>query len=349
MKTTGTFVCETCGSVTRTRVERRTETYTVRGEGTTIQANVRVCAKCNGGVYDRALDDENLGAAYDAYRRNHYIISPAEIRSMREGYGLSQRSLGTLLGWGEVTIHRYEGGSLPDDAHSQVLRFILDPFNMERLVKMYGHRLHQAARARLAERLAAKLDEEVPEKVAQVVVRSDKPKEAGVFTGLKDFSPRALMEMMVFYAAKPGGVLKTKLNKLLWYADFTHYRLHGVSISGATYVHLLYGPVPDNYGSYLAALCDSETLVSDEIDFGPDAAGEHMVGERLAATRGPRADALPPSAYAVLEAVHRRFRRTGSKEITKLSHEEVGYTATGHKEPISYEYAAQLKVEIRVD
>jgi putative zinc finger/helix-turn-helix YgiT family protein len=349
MKTAGTFVCETCGPVTKTRVERRAESYTVKGEGTTIQANVRVCAKCNRGVYDRALDDENLRVAYDAYRRNHYIISAAEIRSMREGYGLSQRSLGALLGWGEVTIHRYEGGSLPDDAHSQVLRFIQDPFNLERMMKMYGHRLHQAARARLIERLAARLDEEVPEKVAQVVVRSDKPKEAGIFTGLKDFSPRALMEMMVFYAAKPGGVLKTKLNKLLWYADFTHYRLHGASISGATYVHLLYGPVPDNYGSYLAALCDNETLVSDEIDFGPDAAGEHMVGERLAATREPRADAIPPSAYAVLEAVHRRFRRTGSKEITRLSHEEVGYTATAHKERISYEYAAQLKVEIRVD
>ena len=348
MKTTETFVCETCGPVRTTRIEKRTETYPVKGEDTTVLANVRVCGRCGKGVYDRALDSENLQTAYDLYRLNHHIISPAEIRSMRESYGLSQRSLGALLGWGEVTIHRYESGNLPDDAHSQVLRFIQDPFNMERMVKMYGHRLHQAARRRLTERLADRLDQEAPGKVVQVLAQSAGP-SADIFTGLREFSPQALMEMMVFYAAKPTGVLKTKLNKLLWYADFIHYRLHRISISGATYVHLPYGPVPDNYGAYLASLCDSGTLILDEIDFGPDAAGEHMIGEKLVAAREPRADMLPKTAYAVLEAVYRNFRHTGSKEISRLSHEEAGYTETGHMEPISYEYADKIKVKILVD
>lgn len=348
MKTNETFVCEKCGPVSKTRVERRAETYPVKGEGTTITANVRVCSRCGKGVHDEALDSENIRTAYDLYRQNHHIISPSEIRAMRENYGLSQRSLGALLGWGEVTIHRYENGSLPDDAHSQVLRFIQDPFNMERMVKMYGHRLHQAARRRLNERLAERLNEEAPEKVVQVLTQSTDP-GANIFTGHKEFSPQALMEMMVFYAAKPAGMLKTKLNKLLWYADFTHYRLYGVSISGATYVHLPYGPVPDNYGTYLASLCDTETLVLDEIDFGPDTAGEHMIGEKLIATRDPRIDVFPLSAYAVLEATYRRFRHTGSKEISRLSHEEVGYTETKHMEPISYQYAGKLKVEIAIE
>ena len=99
MKTTETFVCETCGPVRTTRIEKRTETYPVKGEDTTVLANVRVCGRCGKGVYDRALDSENLQTAYDLYRLNHHIISPAEIRSMRESYGLSQRSLGALLGW----------------------------------------------------------------------------------------------------------------------------------------------------------------------------------------------------------------------------------------------------------
>jgi DNA-binding transcriptional regulator YiaG len=300
-------------------------------------------------VYDRSLDDVNLRTAYDKYRLNHHIISSDEIRFMRESYGLSQRSLGTLLGWGEITIHRYENGSLPDDAHNQVLRFIQDPFNMERMVKMYGDRLHQAARRRLTECLAVRLNEEAPEKFAQVLAQSTGPKGSSILTGLKEFSPQAFIEMMVFYAAKPSGVLKTKLNKLLWYADFTHFRRYGISISGATYVHLPYGPVPDNYGVYLAALCNNETLMLEEIDFGPDSAGEHIIGEKLVATREPRAEYLPDSAYAILEAVHRRFRQTGSKEISRLSHEEIGYTATEHMEPISYEYADQIKVEVPIE
>src|SRR4051794_38976260 len=117
MKNTGTFICETCGPVNRTRVEKKTETYPVKGEGMTILANVRVCIRCVKGVNDRALDSKNIQDAYGLYRRNHHIITPDEIRSMRESYGLSQRSLGALLGWGEITIHRYENGNLPDDAH----------------------------------------------------------------------------------------------------------------------------------------------------------------------------------------------------------------------------------------
>jgi DNA-binding transcriptional regulator YiaG len=291
----------------------------------------------------------NLRTAYDKYRLNHHIISPTEIRSMRESYGLSQRSLGTLLGWGEITIHRYENGSLPDDAHNQVLRFIQDPFNMERMVKMYGDRLHQAARHRLTECLAARLNEKASEKFAQVLAQSGGPKGSSIFTGLKEFMPQALIEMMVFYAAKPSGVLKTKLNKLLWYADFIHYRYYRRSISGATYVHLPYGPVPDNYGVYLASLCANETLVLEEIDFGPDSTGEHMIGEKLVAKREPRPEYLPENAYTILEAVYRYFRQTGSKEISRLSHEEIGYTATEHMEPISYEYADKIKVEIPIE
>jgi hypothetical protein len=86
----------------------------------------------------------------------------------------------------------------------------------------------------------------------------------------------------------------------------------------------------------------------EEIDFGPDSAGEHIIGEKLVATREPRPEYLPESAYAILEAVYRRFRQTGSKEISKLSHEEIGYAKTGHMEPISYEYADEIKVEIPI-
>lgn len=348
MKIKETFICETCGPINKTRVEKRLETYPVKDEDTNIPADVHVCAHCGEAVYDRALDSKNLQAAYNLYRHKHHIITPDEIRFMRESYGLSQRSLGALLGWGEITIHRYENGSLPDDAHNQVLRFIQDPFNMERMVKTYGHRLHQAARRRLTVRLAHRLNKEAPEKVMQVLAQST-DLSANIFTGLKEFSPQALMQMMVFYASKPAGVLKTKLNKLLWYADFLHYRLYGVSISGATYVHLPYGPVPDNYGTYLASLCDSETLVLEEVDFGPGATGEHIIGEKLVSNREIRADVLPDSAYAVLEAVYQRFRHTGSKEISRLSHEETGYTNTEHMEPISYAYADDLKVEIQIE
>ena len=37
----------------------------------------------------------------------------------------------------------------------------------------------------------------------------------------------------------------TKLNKLLYYSDFEHYRLHGRSIIGDSYIRMPQGPVPE--------------------------------------------------------------------------------------------------------
>jgi putative zinc finger/helix-turn-helix YgiT family protein len=349
METANKFVCETCGPVGGTRIETREESYPVNGEDTVVSARIRVCCQCGQVLFDRNLDSKNLQAAYDLYRQRHNIISPSELRAMRERYGLSQRSLGALLGWGEVTIHRYEQGSLPDDAHNQVLQFIEDPFNMQHMADLYGHRIRKAAHGRLTERLSELLNQQTAEKVVQVLMQSASPKKVDILTGFRKFKPEALMEMIVFFASKPAGVWKTKLNKLLWYSDFIHYRHHSLSISGATYVHLQYGPVPDGYTVYLGTLCESGTLNIQEVDFGFDRSGEHIAGEKLMSARPPRADALPLTAFPVLEAVHGYFEKVGSSGITKISHEEVGYAATRPGEPISYEYADELKVNIPVE
>jgi putative zinc finger/helix-turn-helix YgiT family protein len=343
MKDTKTFICEACGPVTDTRVVERSETYPVKGEPISVLANVRVCERCGQDVYDRELDSENLGMAYSLYRRKHRIISPDELQAMREKYDLSQRGLGTLLGWGEVTIHRYENGSLPDDAHNQVLRFIQDPFNMERVADQYGDRLHQSARNRLTRRLSDLLTQRAPKKVIEVLAQSSGHNKPDEYTGFQYFNAEILMEMIVFFAGKTAGVFKTKLNKLLWYADFTHFRLYSVSISGATYIHLTFGPVPDMYEFFLSSLCVEGSLRLNEIDYGDD-----IVGEKFLATREVGAEALSSTAIEVLESVYGRFKSTTAREITRLSHEENGYINTQQGEPISYLYAKDLKVNITV-
>jgi putative zinc finger/helix-turn-helix YgiT family protein len=343
MKATIGFRCQHCGLASGTRLEKRSETYPVRGEDTTISADVRVCGKCGGDVYDKRLDSCNLRKAFDSYRNKHGVVTPDEIRSMRENYGLSQRSLGALLGWGEITIHRYENASLPDESHNQVLRLIQDPLNMERLFTHYGERLRSTTRKQLSDRLAELLTEDPSGKVVELLARVARHKEANLLTGFRPFAPETLMEMMVFYADKPGGVLKTKLNKLLWYADFLHFRQHSVSISGAQYIHLPYGPVPDDYLAYLYSLCAEGALSIEEKDLG----GE-FVGENIKALRTPDEDVLPPAGTArkVLEGVYQYFKNHSSKRISELSHKEEAYRRTEPQEPISYEFADSLLVNI---
>ena len=340
------YVCDNCDEIdeTKTRVEERRETYDVKGEPVTVLAKVRVCQQCKEGIFDETLDDQNVQAAYDIYRRTHKIISPAEIRALREKYGLSQRGLGAVLEWGPITIHRYETGSLPDEAHNQVLRLLQDPFNMAQLIKDNPDAFEAEPYAKILDRLGAILSEHAPVKVAEVLGQGSRHK-ASIFTGFLDFQPEILMEMIVFFAHQSVGVLKTKLNKLLWYADFAHYKHHVVSISGAAYSHHQYGPVPQNYEAFVTALIANGALNLEETELGTNKQGEVMIGHLLSATRSPRLSDLDKTATETLKKVHQHFAPMGSKRISDLSHKEEGYIATQNRELISYTYADVLKVD----
>lgn len=344
-----TYICERCGPTTNTRVEAREEAYPVKGEDTKIRARVRICTQCTEDVYDKELDAENLRSAFDIYRRRHGIVTAEELRTLRETYGLSQRGLGALLGWGEITVHRYEHGSMPDEAHNLVLRMIQDPFNMEHLVAEKGHRLSPAARRKLAGRLDELLCRTASRRALDLVGRNVCRREAGEYTGFHEFVPSVLMEMIVYFSSKPGGVLKTKLNKLLWYSDFSHYRHHAVSISGATYIHFPFGPVPDQYDLYLLLMSSEGSLRREFENYGVDQVGENIVGERIFAARPLSKGVLSDDALRTVAATSDYFASFSSSQIMRISHHEEGYSKTQPDEPISYRYADSLKEDPLAD
>ncbi len=148
--------CENCGPVDRsvTHVIERDETLEIKGEPITTLTPIRICNACDEEIYDKELDGPSLSHAFDIYRMKHRLIMPAEIRALRERYGLSQRNLAALIGLGEITIHRYENGSLPDEAQNQLLRFIGDVRNMRRLFEDRKEHLSPAAARKLDTRLA---------------------------------------------------------------------------------------------------------------------------------------------------------------------------------------------------
>jgi hypothetical protein len=171
-------------------------------------------------------------------------------------------------------------------------------------------------------------------------VFADEPIPAMVPSGYRPFSPAALKEMIVYFAAKPGGVLKTKLNKLLFYADFLHFKHRQLSLSGATYVHLPFGPVPDRYESFVESLRAEGVLSSINKSVGS------FTGESFEASREADLSLLEPGAYQFLEAVHRRFARLSSTQISAMSHHEPGYIETKPQEIISYSFANRMKAQI---
>jgi putative zinc finger/helix-turn-helix YgiT family protein len=336
------FSCPNCGVIDSTITKSLDQVFPVKGEKIAITSPVRICKKCKTDIYDEELDSSAIAKAYNSYRTKHNIISPADIRALREIYGLTQRGLSALLGCGEITVHRYENGSIPDEVHNQLFKLIRDPINLKKILDERRHILNPKLEQNLRKRLNKIIASDAPKNFIDFLAILGNTKEINIYTGFKKFSPETLMEMMIFFANKSAGIFKTKINKLLWYSDFIHYRLHSVSISGASYVHLKWGPVPDNYDMCLSLLLDQGALAREEVYFSKD-----TVREKLVPTREPDESVFSSDELETMSEVFRNFRKLTSKQLSDLSHTETGYIKTDEGDPISYVFAENLKVKLK--
>jgi hypothetical protein len=156
-------------------------------------------------------------------------------------------------------------------------------------------------------------------------------------SGYIRFDVHKLFQVMKFFCYKDH-VSKTKLNKLLFYADFKHYKDFGISISGVRYAHAYYGPVPDQFETWLVAISEWEKqIVSEERIFGEYVGEVYTSGE-------PDWSVFSTSELAVLAFVKHKFQNTSARQIQDFSHQEKAYQHTKDGEIISYQYAQDLQI-----
>ncbi len=79
------------------------------------------CADCDALLYAPEINDANLKALYDVYRRENGMIPLEAILAIPKKYGIDRRSLSLLLGWDEQTFSRYCDGDIPSKEHSDIL------------------------------------------------------------------------------------------------------------------------------------------------------------------------------------------------------------------------------------
>jgi len=121
---------------------------------------VAVCKNCKTKIFHEQLDSENQKRAFDKFREKKNILSVKEIKDIRKKYQLNQKEISRLLGWGEITYHRYEKGSLPDQTHNNQLRLIKDPTNVRVLLENNSDNLSSKTIKKLSKRLEELLDKE---------------------------------------------------------------------------------------------------------------------------------------------------------------------------------------------
>ena len=335
--------CPNCEERTETTLGVEKETYNVRGKPIEIEAEIATCQQCGLKIFDGERDSRNLERAYCRYREKHNLLPPDEIRSIREKYGLSQRALSRLLGWGEITIHRYENGAIQDNAHDYLLRLVEDPQNMQKFLEANRSKLPSFTAKRLEKRITSFLQEDESKTFQVSFERYVSHHHVDSTSGFKEYDLEKLENMILYLVERLDRVLKVKLNKLLWYCDFLHFKETSVSITGSQYISLKYGPVPNNYDFITDMMRDEGLLDKMEVIFNARAG---IVGEEFTALVEPDKSMFSEKELQVMNFVADTFRNYTSKRIMEKSHKEIACKKCEDGDIISHEYAKELSLSL---
>lgn len=328
-----TTICPNCEKETKIKTVTQIEGIDVRGETIEVEARYHQCREC-GVEFENTQGPDALEAAYREYRRRHEMLQPEDIRKWRKTYGITQKELSALLGWGGATLSRYENGALQDETHEKMLRMAMEPHNLLNLTKETPLAFIPEKRERLIEQLEAAESEAVSiNKIFEVRLGNYPPDELSGYLKLN----LAKFQNAILFFCK-GGQLKTKLNKLLFYADFKHFKENAVSITGARYAHLPHGPVPSNYEFFFATMTHSRQIEVDEIQI------YQYFGEIFVSTIEPDLSIFEPSELKILAEVKELFKDHTATQIRDFSHKERGYQETPDHELISYSFAESLQI-----
>jgi len=128
---------------------------------------------------------------------------------------------------------------------------------------------------------------------------------------------------LILYAAgqllddPTGGAVK--INKVLYFAECSHIRSHGVPITGVAYQKLPQGPAPRQLVPVREHLIDSGAARLETHDFFG------MPQHRLVPLRGPRPEALSQSERDTIDQVIGALWGKTGAQVSELSHRELGW------------------------
>jgi len=145
---------------------------------------------------------------------------------------------------------------------------------------------------------------------------------------------------MVFFFSEQLQPWKTKLNKLLFYADFHCFGNSGKSISGVNYRAISMGPVPDKFQTLFEFLNNTNVVEINSSYFTNGGIGEQFFPAR---ERKFNSSLFTDQENKSLFEVAERFKSTTTDEIIEISHKEKAWLDNKDKlDLINYLYAFDL-------
>ena len=330
--------CPYCNSEQEYYIDKRVfKEY--KGVDVNVEENVPICKKCKNELIINNIEDENLKRIYRKYRELKNIITPSELKKLRERYDISQRELTAILDFGKMTINRYENGSLPSKSQSDYLKLLSkdeDKFFNKVKEAYYNNRISQKTFSKIQSIINKQFGHDNNYEL-KVYIENELKTSPNIFNGFKVLDLENLQNLISYIASKTKLYL-TSLNKYLWFIDMISYNERAVSITGLSYIHEQYGPViVKRKYEEISKLDEKYKREDKEQDDG-------SIQSIITSNGNYDLSSFSDKEMKIINYVIDLLSNKSVKEISNLSHKELGWKNTARFEKISFEYANELQI-----
>ena len=281
----------------------------------------------------------NFNQLVNQYRVKYNIPFPDQISAIRKKYHLSAAKMSEILGFGTNGYRNYEGGEVPNQSNAKLIQLADDPHEFRKLLN-YCPTLDKRVIEKTQKTINDLLEEQKQRKFyKQIEEYLFGPCLPNSLTGFKTPDLKKFSEMVVFFTEKLAP-WKTKMNKLLFYADFSLHKQTGFSMSGVQYRAITMGPVPNNFNSIFDYLSNNGDLEIQYTHFSDGGTGEQFIAKP---DRTFNKELFNENELQILEQISERFKNTSTNEIIEISHKEKAWIANQKEgKLIDYTYSFDL-------
>ena len=292
--------------------EKRTSNF--RGEQFEFEHTAWLCEDTG----EQFTTDDSDTAAFvqvtNQYRAKYGIPYTDEIIDVRKRYGISAAKMSQILGIGVNQYRLYEQGEVPSVSNGRMIRSVMNPKVMLEMVESSKNEMSKSEYERIVSKVKAVIAESEAYKLEQYETKRLFTVPRGADNGYAQISLDRLKNILLYFIEKSDGVFFTKMNKLLFYADFMAYRVTGKSVSGLAYKAIAHGPVPVRW--------DRIYSFYDEIDQEIVQFPDGRAGTKLVSKLSPDMAEFSDDELKILEYVSQRFKNETPTQISETSHQE---------------------------
>ena len=332
--------CPYCKKEVEYKIEKK-DLKEFRGIEVNTFENIAICNECNQDLYVNEIEDENNERIYQIYREKANIIKPEDIIKLREKYDISQRELTSILGFGKMTINRYERGGLPTKSQSDYIKLLIknDDKFIEKAKEAYEkNNINDKTYNKI---ISEEVEKDISKKEVQDNIRrylrSVLNRKPDIYNGYKSLDLEKIENIISYIASKVKNLTITSLNKYLWYIDMLSFNERTVAITGLTYQNQKFGPTIV-YKKY-----DELSLLDDKYT-REDIETENGNTTKIISNNNFKLDKISSSEKEIIDTIIKLLKDKNVTDISEISHREDGWKKTKRFEQISFEYAMNLKL-----